>query len=57
MGNGLLGIVAIVLIILKLAGVILWPWWIVLIPVWIGMLIFSIVVVGVVVAAWIASEW
>ncbi|WP_425230206.1 hypothetical protein [Sphingomonas sp.] len=33
-GVGCLGVVAIVLIVLKLAGLIAWSWWLVLLPIW-----------------------
>jgi len=30
----LIGLVALVFIVLKLAGVVAWPWWAVLLPIW-----------------------
>ena len=35
-GIGLLEILCVIFIILKLCGIIAWSWWLVLIPLWIG---------------------
>ena len=35
-------IIFVVLLILKLSGTILWPWWIVTLPLWIGIAIIAI---------------
>lgn len=45
MSVGLLEVLLIVLIVLKLCGVIAWSWAVVLIPLWIEILVISIVVV------------
>lgn len=57
MGSGLLGILAIVLIILKFAGVILWPWWIVLIPVWLCLALLVIVAAVFALGVWATANW
>ena len=36
-GVGILGVVLIVLVTLKLAGLVSWPWWAVLMPLWLGL--------------------
>jgi len=36
-GNGLLGLLGIVFIVLKLTGVINWSWWLVTLPIWGGL--------------------
>ena len=43
-GISFLGILQIAFIVLKLCHVIEWSWWLVLIPIWIGILLFIIVV-------------
>lgn len=35
-GMGLLGVLQVIFIVLKLVGLIAWPWWAVLIPLWIS---------------------
>jgi len=40
MNIGILGLISIVLITLKLTGVVDWSWWLVTIPLWIGVAIF-----------------
>lgn len=37
--GGLLGVVGVVLVILKLAGVIAWSWWLVTLPFYFGLLV------------------
>lgn len=39
---GIFGVVFIVLLVLKLAGVIAWSWWLVTMPLWIGILVYLI---------------
>jgi hypothetical protein len=36
----------IVLVVLKFIGIVDWPWWIVLAPFWLGILIFLVGVIG-----------
>lgn len=45
-GVGVLGVTQIVLIILKLTGLIMWPWWIILIPLWVslGLMVLAVIV-------------
>ena len=43
-GVSLIGVVQIVFIILKLAGLISWSWWIVLVPLWITLFLLLIAV-------------
>ena len=43
-GVSLLGVVQIVFIILKLAGLISWSWWIVLVPLWVSLFLLLIAV-------------
>jgi phosphoglycerol transferase MdoB-like AlkP superfamily enzyme len=43
-GSSTMGVLAIMLIILKLAGVIDWSWWIVLIPIWLPLALFAVVI-------------
>lgn len=49
-GIGILDVIQIVFIILKLVGVITWPWHIVLIPLWIslGLLVIIFAIYGIV---------
>lgn len=39
-----IGIVQLVLIVLKVIGVITWSWWLVLLPLWIGIILFLITI-------------
>lgn len=39
-------VLAIIFTVLKLCGVITWSWWWVLSPLWIGLLLFVVVTVG-----------
>jgi len=41
-GFSLCDIFLVVFIILKLVGIINWPWWVVLIPLWIELAVFAI---------------
>lgn len=41
-GGGFFGLLGIVFITLKLCGVVDWPWWIVLAPIW-GSFVFTLV--------------
>ncbi len=50
-GIGFLGALGILFIGLRLAGLIDWPWWLVLSPLWGGALLWLIAVAVVVVAA------
>lgn len=43
-GVSLLGVVQIVFIILKLAGLVSWSWWIVLVPLWFALFLLLIAV-------------
>ena len=53
-GIGFFGLLAIVLITLKLLGVIDWAWWIVLAPLW-GSVAFTVLIIVVIVA--IVRRW
>ena len=44
-GIGFVGLLTIVFIVLKLTGVIAWSWWWVLSPLWIGFVVWLVVVV------------
>lgn len=44
-GAGILDILLIIFVVLKLIGVITWPWAVVLIPLWIGLGIIALVVI------------
>ena len=46
-GIGFLGVLTIIFIVLKLVGVITWSWVWVLAPMWIGLIITILVLVGV----------
>lgn len=49
-GIGTLGVLQVVFIVFKLCGLIDWPWWAVLIPMWLyPALIALIVIVGVII--------
>ena len=43
-GVGILGVLQIIFIVLKLVGVIAWPWHIVLIPLWIDLGLIALIV-------------
>lgn len=49
-GVGVLTVVGIVLVILKVAGVIDWSWWLVTMPFWIGLVIMAVIaiIIGVI---------
>lgn len=49
-GIGFTGLLTMVFIILKLCGIIAWPWWWVLSPLWISAILWVIVVVIVLLA-------
>lgn len=51
-GVGLLDVILVVFVILKLAGIITWSWWVVLIPLWIGLILIIIYIVIVVYIAY-----
>lgn len=51
-GVGLLDVILVVFVILKLAGVVTWSWWVVLIPLWIGLILIIIYIVIVVYIAY-----
>jgi hypothetical protein len=44
-GIGILDVVLIIFIILKLVGVITWPWWVVLIPLWASLILIVIIII------------
>ena len=39
---GIFGVVFVVLLVLKLVGVIAWSWWIITMPLWIGIAVFIV---------------
>ena len=47
-GLGVLDVVQIILIVLKLARVIDWSWWVVLIPLWFGLGIVGIIAIAMI---------
>lgn len=47
-GIGFAGLLAIVFITLKLAGVIAWSWWWVLAPLWIGLALYIAIILGII---------
>lgn len=51
----ILSVIAALLIVLKLAGVIAWSWWIVLVPVWL-LIGAAGVMISTVVVAWYALK-
>lgn len=44
-GVGILDVILIIFIVLKLVGVITWPWWVVLIPLWASLVLIAIIIV------------
>ena len=46
-GIGFVGLLTIVFITLKLLGKITWSWWWVLSPIWISVIIFIVIIIGV----------
>ena len=46
-GMGFVGFLQLALIILKLCGVLKWSWWVVLFPLWIELLIVTIILIAV----------
>lgn len=44
-GVGILDVILVIFIILKLVGVITWPWWVVLIPLWVSLVLIAIIIV------------
>lgn len=41
---GFFGVLFVVLLVLKLLGIIAWSWWIITMPLWIGIVVFIICV-------------
>lgn len=54
-GSSLTGFLAVILITFKLAGVITWPWVAVLAPLWVGLVIFAVVLMAIVGVAFFAA--
>lgn len=50
-GIGFFVVLQLILITLKLCKVIAWPWWLVLLPIWIGVGLTVILIVIIVIAA------
>jgi hypothetical protein len=50
-GIGFFGVLQLILITLKLCKVITWSWWLVLLPIWIGLGLTAILIVIIVIAA------
>ena len=48
-GIGFVGLLQVAFIVLKLIGIIKWSWMLVLLPIWISLIVFLIVVAGLVV--------
>ena len=46
---GFFGILFVVLLVLKLLGVIAWSWWIITMPLWIGIVVLIISVIALVI--------
>lgn len=55
-GIGFFGLLQVVFIALKVAKVIDWSWWLVLLPTWINLGIFIICIIVIVIAYIIASK-
>ena len=55
-GIGFIGMLQIVFIVLKLCGVINWSWFWVLAPLWIDIIVYSVVLIFVIVVAIIKSK-
>jgi hypothetical protein len=51
-GIGFVGLLTVLFIALKLTGVIAWSWWWVLSPLWIGAILWVILVGGILALAW-----
>ena len=51
-GMGVTGVLGIVFVVLKLAGVIAWSWWWVTAPYWVPILIYAMIVTF---AAWLKA--
>lgn len=49
-GVGIFGTVGIVFIVLKLAGVVDWPWWVVLCPLWVPLALLLLLIMVVLVS-------
>jgi len=47
-GLGVLDVIQIILVVLKLVGVIKWNWWVVLIPLWIGLFALCLISVAMI---------
>lgn len=56
-GVGFCGLLTIAFIVLKLCGVIAWPWIWVLAPLWIGWALVLLITVVVILCALIADRW
>lgn len=48
---GLFGVMGVVNVVLKLCGVISWPWWLVLAPIWVPITLLLLVWVALVLTA------
>lgn len=56
-GFSLLAFLFLILIVLKLAKVITWSWWIILLPIWLPTIfIIGVIVVGVLLPIYLASN-
>jgi hypothetical protein len=44
-GVGILDVILVIFIVLKLVGVITWPWWVVLIPLWASLVLIVIITI------------
>ena len=55
-GIGFIGMLQIVFIVLKLCGFINWSWFLVLAPLWIDIIVYSVVLIFVTVVAIIKSK-
>ena len=44
-GVGILDVILVIFIVLKLVGVITWPWWVVLIPLWASLVLIAIITI------------
>lgn len=56
-GIWLSGLLAIVFIVLKLIGVIDWPWIWVLAPTWIGLIVGVLIIIGAIALVYIAENY
>lgn len=55
-GVGILTVLQIIFIVLKVAGLVAWSWWVVLIPLWISLGLTVLAVICIMVIAFLAEH-